>query len=806
MYRTVINQCLFILCFLGLSSLAHAQNRVTYAGGSGNETFYDVTQLSDGTFLVAGSASDLNWVAPSVPKTVLSAGNIKNGTGTNVFGFILQLNSNLSSIIRVVHFPQGAVEDIKFMKFTSRVGEATGDLFISGTTSDTKANNGGYFVAKLNNNFVNGTPTSLVWARPIWAEAEIQTAQPWDVGGNGKVVYVTGQYNANDWLALYRMDTNGADEVVENFTTHWKVSGGEYYGLASAYPTGGAAGLLYSGVVLKVGTRCSLRSWTNADFTAIIPDENGGTKKGKMPLDAFYTAACTPSVGPTTGGGYTGYSLNTQTLGATCVTIDRRDNKFYLGMNMKSKLPDGNPDFEPTVIAFNENGGINWWSRLYHETTPAGAMVNSSPDQYVDALAIDYSANTLVVAARCHGNNVENLWEGNTIAANTSATAFQNQFTGTNGNIHLQWLGKLRLTDGQLQRSTYFGEYVEGTNNYGSAHPDANMDGFPNPNGGWANINTTRIPRNTIKATADGSVCVIAAGRRTMTTANAFQKMPLPSSGLTGTWNNFVRVYKPDFTVPLYSSLVVGQWNTATGTGGDNITLNGVWKTQSGVVVVGRATSGGNAIPTANVPTWGSASESGTQSAVLAYLSASNLYNGNDGMAVVVPIDLLSFVGKTLETDNILTWTTASERNVAYFELEHSLDGKTFEAIGKVTAKNTPSVYSLSKKATAHVLYYRLKTVDNDGKTSFSSIITLENALIKNGKALPKMAIYPNPATDVLTIENGQGKSIEIVNILGEVVISIAKASNLEKWDVRGLPSGVYFVKTKGDLVRFVKQ
>ena len=188
MYKTVTNQFLSICCFLGFLSFAHAQNRVTYAGGSGNETFYDVTQLTDGTFLVAGSASDLSWIGPSVPKTVLSAGSIKNGTGTNVFGFILQLNANLSSVIRVVHFPQGAVEDIKFMKFTSRVGEATGDLFISGTTSDTKANNGGYFVAKLNNNFVNGTPTSLVWSRPIWAEGEIQTAQPWDVGSNGKEI------------------------------------------------------------------------------------------------------------------------------------------------------------------------------------------------------------------------------------------------------------------------------------------------------------------------------------------------------------------------------------------------------------------------------------------------------------------------------------------------------------------------------------------------------------------------------------------------------------------------------------------
>jgi Secretion system C-terminal sorting domain len=836
-----ISASLFSLLFLLSSLCSNAQNRVTYAGGSGNETFYDVIQLSDGTFLVAGSASSLSWVVPSVSTTVLSAGSIKNASGTNVYGFIMQLNSNLSSVLRLVHFPQGAVEDIKFMKTTSKLGEPTGSLFISGTTKDTKANAGGYFVAKLNNNFVNGAPTDIAWARPIWAETDIQLAQPWDVGSDGKVVYVTGQYNAADWSALQRMNASGVDEVIENFTTHWKVGGGEYYGTASSNPTGGAAGLAYSAVVLKVGNRCSLRSWTAADFNAVTPDENGGTKKGRMPLDVFYDSPCVPNVGPTTGGGYTGYTINTQTLGATSVTIDRRDNRFYLGMNIKSKLPNGLPDFEPTVIAFNVDGGIRWWSRLYHETTPAGANVNSSPDQYVDALAIDYAADNLVVAARSHGNNVENLWEGNTIASNPTASAFQNQFTGTNGNIHLQWLGKMRLTDGQLQRSTYFGEYNEGSNNYGTPHPDPNMDGFPNPNAGWANMNTTRMPKNTLKTTADGSVCVIAVGRRTMTTANAFQKMPLPSTGLTGTWNNFVRVYKPDFSVPLYSSMLVGQWNTATGAGGDNITLNGVWKTQTGVVVVGRATSGGSAMPTANVPAWGSATENGTESAVLGYFSAANLYNAGDGIAVTIPVELVKFSGNSvgcgvetrhalslpsnalslpsnalslpsnalslpsnalsLSCHHVLNWETASEIGTESFDIQQSAGDNVFKTIGTIKAMGKAGTYTFKNDAPLRSTnYYRLKINDTDGKTAFSPVISLENGFILRG---PR--VYPNPASDVLFIENADNQEITIVNVLGQVVMSVPKAINHSQLIINQLKSGVYFVKMGNETVRFVK-
>jgi hypothetical protein len=61
MYALVIGYLLFA------PHLSFAQkNIVTYAGNSGKETFYDVLQISDGSFLVSGYASNLDWIAPSV--------------------------------------------------------------------------------------------------------------------------------------------------------------------------------------------------------------------------------------------------------------------------------------------------------------------------------------------------------------------------------------------------------------------------------------------------------------------------------------------------------------------------------------------------------------------------------------------------------------------------------------------------------------------------------------------------------------------------------------------------------------------
>lgn len=625
------------------SLLGQASDVVTYAGSSGKDAFMDVVQISDGSFLVGGYADDLSWINPQVPTTEIPLPNILNGQGSNRFAFIIQYDSTLQNMEHVVHFPQGAAEDVRFIKLTNAPGEVTGDIYISGNTSDSKANNGGYFISRLNNNFVDGVPTGVDYATPIWAEDVAKEVHPWDVGSDGKVVFVRGQAYAFDWSSAHRLDANGEREVVPGWRNHWPIGGGEYRGDPLNYPNGGIDSIAFSGIVFKRDNRCNLRSWTSADYNLSSPDGNGGTKKGKWPLDILYDSPCDPDNNPTTSGpGYTGYQPSGSFIyGASAVTIDRRTNKIYLGMNFKSVLPGGNPDFEPAVLAMDSDGWLEWWSRLYHEITPNGDTMNSTPDQYVDGLAIDYSQPEsdafLVVDARCHGNNVENLWEGNAIAANPAAAGFQNRFTGTNGNIHISWLGKLKLTDGTLFHSTYVAEYAEGTGGLGSPHPDANLDGWPNPNGGWPNVNTTRLTKNALDVTADGSVCILGTGRRTITTANAHQKMVKPGNGGLSAWNQFVRVYEPDLGKPAYSSLVVGQWDTLTQQGGGNTKLLGQFKTQYGIVAVGYQEEDsqnpgmpkGEDIPVTGVPNWGSSTPSG-QSAILVHYTAPEIFNADD--------------------------------------------------------------------------------------------------------------------------------------------------------------------------------
>jgi hypothetical protein len=626
---------------LSIIQLFGQNNLVTYAGNSGKEVFYDVTQIDDGTFLVVGSAENLDWINSNVPLTQLSySASIPNALGTNKYGFILHISEDLGSLLNVVHFPQGAVEDIRFLKTNTQPYQPIGDLFISCNTADSDNNNGGYIIAKLNNNFINGVPTALEWVNVVWAKSGPKDYHPWDVTSTGEVYYVSGEAHGYDWSAMYKLDNTGHRTVVENWRTHWLNAGGEWKGTPASSYSNGVEAINYSGIVLKISGRCELRSWSQEDYDANFPDGNGGIKKGKWPADFLFSGPCDPASPTANSPGYTGYSPESccPVWGAACIAIDKRDDHVYLGMNFKSYSTDengGTPDFEPAVIAMDNTGLIKWWSRLYHEITPQGDTMRSIPDQYVDALAIDYFNNTLVVAGRTHGNNTENFWEGNTIANNPTAYGFQNQFTGTNGNIHESWLGKLSLSNGELNNATYVAELFEGTGSLGTPHPEPNIDGWPDPNTGWPDLNTTRIAKNNIKTTSDGNVCILALGRRTLTTANAYQKNVNPYFGGAGCWNSFVRVYDKDFHLPLYSSLVVGEWDTLTQAGGGNTELFGLHKTKKGVICVGYQTAdsqgvpNGNNIPVINVPSWGASTPS-NQTAVLVYYEATNLDNPND--------------------------------------------------------------------------------------------------------------------------------------------------------------------------------
>ncbi len=170
---------------------------------------------------------------------------------------------------------------------------------------------------------------------------------------------------------------------------------------------------------------------------------------------------------------------------------------------------------------------------------------------------------------------------------------------------------------------------------------------------------------------------------------------------------------------------------------------------------------------------------------------------------IVLPIELLNFGGTAEKTGNRLTWQLADAKDLTGLTLEKSENGVNFIPLskkGQITALSTFDMSPTVDESPFELTYYRLKMIELDGKKRFSKIISVKRAEILRG-----IKMYPNPVNNVLNIENVEGQTIEIFNVLGQVVVKLMVNYASFSVNVSQLRSGLYFLKTGGEVVRFVK-
>ncbi|MDW8348115.1 MAG: FG-GAP-like repeat-containing protein [Bacteroidia bacterium] len=115
-------------------------------------------------------------------------------------------------------------------------------------------------------------------------------------------------------------------------------------------------------------------------------------------------------------------------------------------------------------------------------------------------------------------------------------------------------------------------------------------------------------------------------------------------------------------------------------------------------------------------------------------------------------IALQAFEGKRIEADKVqLRWQVTQEKNSKGFEIEKSYDVKDFFKIGYQAARGNAGivhVYEFIDHEADEPAYYRLKMIDNDGKTQYSEIVYVG----KKGQET-KLMIFPNPTTGRVEIQ-----------------------------------------------------
>jgi len=177
-----------------------------------------------------------------------------------------------------------------------------------------------------------------------------------------------------------------------------------------------------------------------------------------------------------------------------------------------------------------------------------------------------------------------------------------------------------------------------------------------------------------------------------------------------------------------------------------------------------------------------------------------------------LPVTFLGIVANREKNIVNLKWDVASEENVREYQVEKSIDGSTFNKAGSVTAQNKPIYKYADLSANGGTLYYRLKSVDIDGRYKYSPIIKLVN----NDSYSNLLRAYPSPARTQVTLQHKKlnaNAKLAVCTMDGRVVKVLTPANGASNTviDISSLTPGMYVLRLENangkiETTSFVKQ
>ena len=336
-----------------------------------------------------------------------------------------------------------------------------------------------------------------------------------------------------------------------------------------------------------------------------------------------------------------------------------------------------------------------------------------------------------------------------------------------------------------------------------------NMDGYLSQAGSGLIINNTILNKTTLSYSSIGVVFTnntlgIIKGTGTLNFTGTFTNNGTIAPG------NSPGLLTVDGTQPFSASstLAIQILNTTgVGTGHDqmarsgNLTLNGTLNVTELAVIplssftIINLTSGiitGN-FTTINLP-FGYSITVGSTTVIL-------------NKVTTLPLNLISFGGRKLNSTVLLDWTTDNEVNTSHFVIERSVDGRNYTAIGNISSNNlsTRNQYQYKDQLPLSTTnYYRLKQVDINNSYTYTRIVKIDFR-----KSIT-VSISPNPAKDMMLIEGAENfEEAHIINLQGAILKKMKVVANL-RLNVSDLRAGQYFVRLIGkaqeETISFLKQ
>lgn len=178
----------------------------------------------------------------------------------------------------------------------------------------------------------------------------------------------------------------------------------------------------------------------------------------------------------------------------------------------------------------------------------------------------------------------------------------------------------------------------------------------------------------------------------------------------------------------------------------------------------------------------------------------------------LLPVELFYFTGNCINNQSVLEWSTASETNSDYYQIEKSFNGLDYFIIGQVDAavnSNTVLSYSFIDPTQNNLnSYYRIKQVDMDGNSVYFNPVSISSCTELNSG----MDIYVANDNEINFnwIADAQNEYIiEIYSIEGKLIQNktVVSQEGLNHFTVQIDPAtAIYFVSVKNNLDHYSKK
>lgn len=177
------------------------------------------------------------------------------------------------------------------------------------------------------------------------------------------------------------------------------------------------------------------------------------------------------------------------------------------------------------------------------------------------------------------------------------------------------------------------------------------------------------------------------------------------------------------------------------------------------------------------------------------------------GSKGVLPVTFTTFDAKPYKNKVLVTFSTASEFNNEYFDIERSVDGRNFESVGIIKGVGNSlreQRYSfIDENPYLGISFYRIKQVDFDGKVSYTATrsVHLDNNTL---------TITPRNTDGRIDINtNDLSYEVHIYNTSGQEVRHFSALSGTQSINIESLLPGLYYVEVNGtgiqEIVKIVK-